>query len=102
MTSPQYNVLTSDQFKHRIDALNHHLDGMYRAVLHRLVFDDRVTSMIKTITFSAAPEDLRSFLDGLEGSIRREVAELEEAATFAGASSHRFTFGLTLAPSVER
>src|SRR5688500_13784423 len=40
----RYVVLKSDEFHHRIDSLNHLLDGTYRAVLHRLVFDNRRTA----------------------------------------------------------
>jgi hypothetical protein len=94
----RYHVLSSEQFHHRIDALNHYLDGMYRAVLHRLVFDDREEAMVKAISFSALPEGLRAFVARLEGELRRDVAALEEEAQFAGKEEGRFTLGITLAP----
>lgn len=95
----RFVVLSSSQFHHRIDALNHYLDGMFRAVLHRLVMDDRETSMIKSITFSAVPERLTAYLRRLEGELRRDVAELEEDARFAGASDQRHVFSLAAAPA---
>ncbi len=97
----QYVVLRSDEFHHRIDSLNHLLDGTYRAVLHRLVFDDRETAMMKTLSFSALPEELMAFLKRLEGELRREVAALDESATFRGQAEQRFTMALTLAPAGE-
>ena len=93
-----YVVLRSDEFHHRIDSLNHLLDGTYRAVLHRLVFDDRETAMMKTLSFSALPEELTAFVKRLEGDLRREVAALDESATFQGQAEKRFTMALTLAP----
>lgn len=93
----RYQVMASEQFHHRIDALNHYLDGVYRAVVQRLVFDDRGTAMIKTITFSARREDLARYLERLEGDLRRELAALEEAAAFDGVLEERFTIGLALA-----
>ena len=97
----QYVVLRSDEFHHRIDSLNHLLDGTYRAVLHRLVFDDRETAMMKTVSFSALPEELTAFLRRLEGELRRELAALDESATFQGKAEQRFTMALTLAPAGE-
>lgn len=93
----RYNVMASDGFVQRIDALNHHLDGLYRATVQRLVYDERRTAMIKTITISALPEELEAFLKDLEGDIRRRLAELEESAAFAGRTDQRFTFGLSVA-----
>ncbi len=94
----RYHVLASDQFHHRIDALNHFLDGVYSAVLHRLVFDEREGVMIKTITFCALPESLQAFLTRFEGELRREIATLEEEAEFAGRTDARFSLGLAIAP----
>lgn len=97
----RYVVLASDQFYRRIDALNHFLDGLYQAVMHRLVYDEKKTAMIKTITFSADPDALEAFITRLEGELRREIATLEEQAVFEGKGEHRFTIGLTLAPATE-
>ncbi len=97
----RYVLLASDQFHRRIDALNHFLDGLHQAVMHRLVYDDKQTAMIKTITFNANPGELEAFIARLEGELRREVATLEENAQFEGAGEHRFTLGLTLAPSTD-
>lgn len=93
----RYVVMTSEGFTQRIDALNHHLDGLYRAAVQRLVHDDRRTAMIKTITISAVPEELAAYLRELEGELRRRLAELEESAAFRGAQHQRFTFGLSVA-----
>lgn len=98
----RYHVLASDQFHHRVDALNHFLDGMYRAVLHRLVFDEREGSMVKAISFSAMPEALQAFITRFEGDLRREIAALEEDAAFQGHAETRYTLGVTLAPLHER
>ena len=98
----RYHVLTSDQFHHRVDALNHFLDGMYRSVLHRLVFDDREGSMVKAITFTALPSSLQSFVARFEGELRRSIAGLEGEAQFQGKTDTRFTMGVTLAPTEER
>jgi ParB-like chromosome segregation protein Spo0J len=95
----RYVLLASDQFHRRIDALNHFLDGLHQAVMHRLVYDEKRTAMIKTISFSASPAALEAFVTRLEGELRREIAILEEQAQFEGGSEHRFTLGLTLAPS---
>jgi hypothetical protein len=92
----RYAVLASEQFQHRIDALNHYLDAAVRAVVQRLVHDDRETAMIKTISFGAKPEELRAYLDRLEGDLRREIGQLDESATFAG-TNDRFALSITLA-----
>lgn len=97
----RYVVLKSDEFHHRVDSLNHLLDGTYRAVLHRLVFDNRRTAMTKTISFSAVEAQLVAFLQRLEGDLRRELAALDESATFEGEADRRFTLGITLAPAGE-
>lgn len=94
----RYHVLASDQFHHRIDALNHFLDGAYRAVVQRLIHDDRETAMVKAITFTAVPEALHQFMQRFEGELRREIAALEEDAAFKGQAQTRFTLGITLAP----
>lgn len=98
----RYHVLTSDQFHHRVDALNHFLDGMYRSVLHRLVFDDREASMVKAITFTALPSSLQAFVARFEGELRRSIAALEEDAQFQGKTDARYTMGVTLAPIEDR
>lgn len=97
----RYHVLSSEQFHHRVDALNHFLDGVWRAVLHRLVFDEREGTMIKTISLSADPRSLAEFVARFEGTLRRDVATLEEEAQFAGCDD-RFTLGVTLAPMDRR
>jgi hypothetical protein len=71
---------------------------MYRAVLHRLVFDERDGAMVKAISFTALPEALRKFVGRFEGELRREIATLEEEAQFGGNQDERFTLGITLAP----
>jgi len=96
----RYVLLASDQFNRRIDALNHFLDGLHQAVMHRLVYDEKKTAMIKTISFSASPAALEAFVTRLEGELRREIAALEEQAQFEG-GSQRYTFGLALAPSTD-
>ena len=98
----RYVVLTSDAFHHRIDALNHFLEGVYRAFLERLVFDNKNTAMIKTITFSANAAELKDFMSRLEGDLRRDLANLEEKAQFSGDDGERFTMSVTLAPTEER
>jgi hypothetical protein len=96
--SPQYTVLDSSNFKNRVDALNHHLDTTHRAVMHRLIFDDSKNAAVKTISFSATPEDLQRFFKRLEGDLRREIAELEERAEFVGDEKRRYSIGMALAP----
>jgi hypothetical protein len=96
-----YVVMTSDGFHQRIDALNHHLDGVFRATLQRLLHDERSTAMIKTITFSARPEELGAYLRRLEGDLRRELASLEESAAFAGGTEKRFTLGVSVSAVTE-
>jgi hypothetical protein len=96
--APKYVLLSSEQFQHRIDALNHFLEGVDRAVIARLVFDEREEAMMKTISFSAAPEQLRAFLRRLEGELRREIAALEEAAAFSGETTQRYALAVSLAP----
>ncbi len=99
-TGAKYVVLSSEKFHHRIDALNHHLQTMYRSLMERLVADDARTAMIKTISFSAQPEAFAAFLKRLEGNLRQEIAQLEEQAAFEGDPS-RFAIGLTATPSDE-
>jgi hypothetical protein len=97
----KFVVLSSEKFSQRIDALNHFLDGMYRAAIARLVFDERHEAMIKTISFSAIPEQLGAFVRRLEGDLRRELAALEESAMFDAQSDRRYTLGLSLAPLLD-
>jgi hypothetical protein len=94
----RYAVLSSAQFRHRIDALNHFLAAVDRAVTERLVEDNRRTAMIKTISFSASADELVASLARFEGDLRREVSVLEESAVFAGREGERYTFALLLAP----
>ncbi|MDH5671230.1 MAG: hypothetical protein OEZ06_03720 [Myxococcales bacterium] len=93
----RYTVLASDSFHHRIDALNHFLDGVFRALMQRMVFDERQGTMIKTISFSALPASLQAFVERFEGELRRQIADLEEEAEFAGETESRYTLGVTLA-----
>jgi hypothetical protein len=53
VVAKRYVLLGSEKFVHRIDALNHFLDAMYRATMARLVLDEREEAMMKTISFSA-------------------------------------------------
>lgn len=94
----RYVVLSSQQFHHRVDALNHFLDGVYRAILHRLVHDEREGTMIKTISFTALPASLARFAARFEGELRRDIAALEEEASFAGKTESRYVLGVALAP----
>ncbi len=96
--SGRYTVLRTDQFHRRIDALNHSLDGMYGAIVHRLLLDDSATAMVKTISFVADSEALKPFLKRLEGELRTEISALEEQATYRESSETRFILGLTLTP----
>src|SRR5687767_13935457 len=97
----RYHLMSSDQFHHRIDSLNHLLDGTWRAVLHRLLFDDKKTALMKTLTFSAIPAELEAFVKKLEARLRVEVAALDENATFQGKADNTYTMALTLAPRGE-
>lgn len=94
----RYVVLTSEKFNHRVDALNHHLDAVYQATLQRLVFDDKESSVIKTVSFTATTKAVAEFIKRTEGELRQRIAEIEERAQFNG-ETKRFLFGLTLAPS---
>jgi ParB-like chromosome segregation protein Spo0J len=94
----RYVVLASDQFHRRVDALNHLLDGVFQALMRRLVFDDTQNTMLKMISFSANPEALAAFVTRFEGELRREIATLEEQATREGGPTQRFMLGVTLAP----
>lgn len=100
-TAKRYHLMSTEQFHHRIDSLNHLLDGTWRAVLHRLIFDDRQTSLMKTITFSAIPAELEAFVKKLEAQLRVEIAALDENATFQGKAESTYTMALTLAPRGE-
>jgi hypothetical protein len=92
-TAARYLVLSSDKFHHRIDALNHFLGGMTRAVAQRLLFEDRDRAMIKTISFVARPDRFQEFLRTLEANLRRDIAALEEDAQFEG-EGKRYVLGL--------
>lgn len=93
----KYVVLTSDTFHQRIDALNHFFNAAYRATLERLVFDNRQTAMLKTVSFNATPDQVHEFMRRLEGHIRTEIAELEERASF-DARGARFDMALAFTP----
>jgi hypothetical protein len=93
VTAARYLVLSSDKFHHRIDALNHFLGGVTRAVAQRLLFEDREQAMIKTISFVARPERFQELLRTLEANLRREIAALEEDAQFEG-EGKRYVLGL--------
>jgi hypothetical protein len=97
-TAQRYVVMRTDEFHHRIDSLNHFLDGTYRAVLHRLLFDNQATAMMKTISFSALPDDLVRLLRRIEAELRVELGAMDERATFAGQADSRFTLVLASAP----
>jgi hypothetical protein len=97
----RYHLMSTEQFHNRIDSLNHLLDGTWRAVLHRLLFDDKKTALMKTITFSAIPEELEAWVKKLEAQLRVEIAALDENATFQGKADHVYTMALTLAPRGE-
>jgi len=81
----RYVQLTSSAFHQRIDALNHFLDGVTRAVVQRLVFDETKNAMIKTISFDAHPKAFQRFRNEFEEKLRQDVAELEQTADRAGA-----------------
>jgi ParB-like chromosome segregation protein Spo0J len=89
----RYLVLGSDKFHHRVDALNHFLGGVTQAVLQRLLFDERDEAMVKTISFVARPARLQEFLRTLEANLRREIAALEEDASFEG-EGQRYVLGV--------
>jgi hypothetical protein len=91
--SPRYLVLSSDKFHHRIDALNHFLDGVTRAVAQRLIFEEREQAMVKTISFVARPARFEELLRTLEANLRREIAVLEEDAQFEG-EGRRYVLGV--------
>ena len=97
----RYVVLRGDGFQNRIDSLNHFFDGAYRSAMQRLVNDDGYTSMMKSLSFSAIPSMLRPFLDKLEGDLRRELAVIDEAATFQGRADDRYTMIFGLAPHTD-
>lgn len=92
-TAPRYVVLSSEKFHHRIDALNHFLDGLTRAIAQRLIFEERDQAMIKTISFVARPPKLEEMLRTLEANLRREIAVLEEDAQFEG-EGKRYVLGV--------
>jgi hypothetical protein len=92
-TAQRYLVLSSEKFHHRVDALNHFLGGVSRAIAQRLIFEEREQAMIKTISFVARPEKFVELLRTLEANLRREIAALEEDAQFEGAGQ-RYVLGL--------
>jgi hypothetical protein len=91
--APRYLVLSSEKFHHRIDALNHFLDGVIRAVAQRLIFEERDQAMVKTISFVARPAKFEELLRTLEANLRREIAVLEEDAQFEG-EGKRYVLGV--------
>jgi hypothetical protein len=91
--SPRYLVLSSEKFHHRIDALNHFLDGVTRAIAQRLIFEERERAMVKTISFVARPAKFEELLRTLEANLRREIAVLEEDAQFEG-EGKRYVLGV--------
>jgi hypothetical protein len=76
-----------------VDALNHFLGGVTRAVAQRLIFEERDFAMIKTISFVARPDRFQEFLRNLEANLRREIAALEEDAQFEGEGA-RYVLGV--------
>lgn len=99
-SSNRYVLLKTPRFHQRIDALNHFLDGVYAAVLHRLVHDERDNAMIKSVSFTALPKELQAYSSQLEQQLRVEIERLEQSAAAAG-SGRRFTLGLSLASQEE-
>jgi hypothetical protein len=91
--APRYLVLSSEKFHHRIDALNHFLDGVTRAIAQRLIFEEREQAMVKTISFVARPAKFEELLRTLEANLRREIAVLEEEAQFEG-EGKRYVLGV--------
>jgi hypothetical protein len=91
--APRYLVLSSDKFHHRVDALNHFLDGVTRAIAQRLIFEERDRAMVKTISFVARPGKFEELLRTLEANLRREIAVLEEDAQFEG-DGRRYVLGV--------
>jgi len=94
----RYSTLSSSSFHQRVDAVNHHLQALYAAVLNRLVYDNRVDAMIKTVSFTARPDDVRAFLDRLEVSLREDIARLEAKSDATEGESTRYSLGMSLAP----
>jgi hypothetical protein len=99
VTSRRYVTLQTEGFKHRIDAINHFLEGGYRAVLHRVIFNDEQLATLKTISFSAIAEELKDVWGTLEGALRKDLAQLDENACFSGRSEERYTIAIALAPA---
>jgi hypothetical protein len=86
-------VLSSEKFHHRIDALNHFLDGVTRAITQRMIFEERDQAMVKTISFIARPGKFEELLRSVEANLRREIAVLEEDAQFEG-EGKRYVLGV--------
>jgi hypothetical protein len=91
--APRYLVLSSEKFHHRIDALNHFLDGVTRAIAQRMIFEERDQAMVKTISFVARPDQFEELLRSLEANLRRDIARLEEDAQFEG-EGKRYVLGV--------
>ena len=91
--APRYMVLSSEKFHHRIDAVNHFLDGATQAIAQRIIFEEREQAMVKTISFIARPARFEEMLRSLEANLRREIAVLEEDAQFEG-EGRRFVLGV--------
>jgi hypothetical protein len=91
--APRYSVLSSEKFHHRIDALNHFLEGITRAIAQRLIFEERDQAMVKTISFVARPHKFEELLRSLEANLRREIAAIEEDAQFEG-EGKRYVLGV--------
>jgi hypothetical protein len=91
--APRYLVLSSEKFHHRIDALNHFLDGVTRAITQRMIFEERDQAMVKTISFIARPGKFEELLRSVEANLRREIAVLEEDAQFEG-EGKRYVLGV--------
>jgi hypothetical protein len=91
--APRYLVLSSNKFHHRIDALNHFLEGVTRAIAQRLIFEEREQAMVKTISFVARPAKFEELLRSLEANLRRDIATLEEDAQFEG-EGQRYVLGV--------
>jgi len=93
--SHRYMTLTSDAFHQRIDALNHHLDTLYQAVVQRLLLNRRRRTMIKTISFDASAAALEAFAERLAESLREDIGRLE--ASEHDGPVERYSLGVTLA-----
>ena len=91
----RYAQLTSEKFHQRIDALNHFLDAITRAIVQRLVFDESRDAMVKTISFDASRKAFRKFRTRFERELRSEIRTLEKSANAKDAV--RYVLGLNVA-----